>query len=278
MLVRYLPITNISINNNQLNIFQTTDFYFFRKPNWVASTFWKEKSFLDYVFVDDIDLPSGLIVYKDLDETLLKYIDQQIQKLAIISTPKPRMHWHLFLYLIEHKNSHQKIIQDLTNMFWEDKEYWLLNRLDNDTWGLLYFAKTIEIYEDYKSKQTNNLIQKFYIAQVTGNPFFKTDKKEIIIDYPIMHHKFSEDRMVYLSKESDFEKWTGKKHLASTRVSLLDFDNTQNISTLLITISKWIRHQIRVHLSSIWCPIIWENIYSNNRSQDFLHLWSVWFK
>jgi hypothetical protein len=61
---------------------------------------------------------------------------------------------------------------------------------------LLYFAKTADIYEDYKARQAQNLIGKFYITQVSGNPFFKIDNKEINIDYPIMHHKFAEDRMV----------------------------------------------------------------------------------
>lgn len=245
-------------------ILQNTDFYFFRKPHWVASTFWKEKSFLDYVFIDQIDLPSNSINYNDLNKSLLKYIDRQIQNLNITT--------------IQHTNIQQKIIKELTNNFWENKEYWLLNRLDNDTWGLLYFAKNPVIYDNYKIKQKQDLITKFYIAQVNGNPFFKTDNSEMTIDCSIMHHKFSEDRMIYISKPWDITKWNWKRHLVSTKISLLDFNSAQNTTTLLVSISKWIRHQIRVHLSSIWCPIIWENIYSNNRSQDFLHLWSVWFK
>ncbi len=245
-----------------LNIFQTSDFYFFRKPHYVASAFWKEKSFLDYIFIDNIDLSSTGIDYTELDSKLLEYINQQIQSLKIESI----------------QNIDNKIIQDLTNIFWESKEYWLLNRLDNDTWGLLYFAKNIEIYDAYKAKQNQNLITKFYIAQVSGNPFYKTDNKEIIVDYPIMHHKFSEDRMVYIKEISDINKWSWKQHQVSTKISLLYFDKTKNISTLLVSISKWIRHQIRVHLSSIWCPIIWESIYSKDKTQDFLHLRSVWFK
>ena len=247
-----------------LNIFQTLDFYFFRKPHWVASAFWKEKSFLDYVFIDQIDLPNKSINYNDLDKSLLKYIDRQIQNLNITT--------------IQDTNVQQKIIKELTNNFWENKEYWLLNRLDNDTWGLLYFAKNPVIYDNYKIKQKQDLITKFYIAQVNGNPFFKTDNSEMTVDYPIMHHKFSEDRMIYISKPWDIIKWNWKQHLVSTKISLLDFDSSQNTTTLLVSISKWIRHQIRVHLSSIWCAIIWENVYSKNKSEDFLHLWSVWFK
>lgn len=247
-----------------LNIFQTKDFYFFRKPHYVASAFWKEKSFLDYIFVDNIDLPNNSTNYDDLDKTLSKYIDQQIEYLNIKS--------------IQNKQEQQEIIGNLKNIFWESLEYWLLNRLDNDTWGLLYFAKSIEIYHEYKHKQSQNLITKFYISQVNGNPFYKTDSKEIIVDYPIMHHKFSEDRMIYIKQPWDISKWSWKQHLVSTNISLLNFDQDSNISTLLVSISKWIRHQIRVHLSSLWCPIIWENIYSKHKTQDFLHLRSLWFK
>lgn len=247
-----------------LNIFQTQDFYFFRKPHYVASAFWKEKSFLDYVFIDNIDLPNKSPTYDDLDETLLKYINQQIVDLHIES--------------IQDTQQQQTIINNLKIIFWESQEYWLLNRLDNDTWWLLYFAKSIEIYDNYKYKQTQNLLTKFYIAQVGGNPFYKTDDKEIIVDYPIMHHKFSEDRMIYIKEPWDIAKWSWKQHIVSTNISLLNFDKDTNISTLLVSISKWIRHQIRVHLSSLWCPIIWENIYSNHKTQDFLHLWSIGFK
>lgn len=243
-------------------IYQNTDFYFFRKPNWLASTFGKEKSFLDYVFGDQIDLPKHYLGYKDLDNSLLEYISQQIQ----------------YLEIIKQRDQKTQIIQDLINTFNQDKEFGLLNRLDNDTWWLLYFAKTLAVYNNYKTKQDQDLLQKFYITQVNGNPFFKTDAQEMLIDYPIMHHKFAQDRMICLVNSSDIAKWDWKQHLVSTKISLLNFDKTSNISTLLVSISKWIRHQIRVHLNSIWCPIIWDKIYSNQKTIDFLHLRSVWFR
>jgi len=247
-----------------MQIYQNKDFYFFRKPHWVASTFWKEMSFLDYMFMDKKKVPPKIISYADLEASQVKYIDQQMQTMNID--------------LIQNSKQQDSIIQDLINIFWKDLEFWLLNRLDNDTWGLLYFAKSTEIRDNYKLKQQQNLLKKFYIAQVNGNPFFKSNCDKINIDYPIMHHKFSEDRMLAILNPSDTNKWDWKQHLVSSKVFLLNFDKEQNTSTLLVSISKWIRHQIRVHLSSIWCPIIWENIYSNNKSNDFLHLWSIWFK
>lgn len=247
-----------------LNIFQTQDFYFFRKPHWVASAFWKEKSFLDYVFIDHREIPSTYLAYKDLDNDILEHIKQQIKNLNITSPVN--------------RDQQDQIINNLIDIFWEEQEYWLLNRLDNDTWGLLYFAKSLEIYHKYKSQQREKLLKKFYVAQVIGNPLFKLDTKELDINYPIMHHKFSEDRMICVMKPSDIAKWEWRQHNVSTRIFLLYFDKSKNISTLLVSISKWIRHQIRVHLSSIGCPILWENIYSKHKIDDFLHLWSIGFK
>jgi 23S rRNA-/tRNA-specific pseudouridylate synthase len=139
----------------------------------------------------------------------------------------------------------------------------------------LYFAKSKKIYEEYKLKQNQNLIQKFYIAQVKGNPFFKNKRDEIQIDYPIMHHKFLEEKMISIKKISDISKGGGKQHKVFTNISLLDFDQLKNRSTLLIRINKGIRHQIRVHLSSIGCPIIGETLYQKTKNKEFLHLRSI---
>ena len=93
-----------------LNIFQTKDFYFFRKPHWVASTFWKEKSFLDYVFIDNTDIFEDKINYNNLTQNVFKYINEQFQTLKI----EP----------IQNINKQHDIIQNLIHIFWKDKEYW----------------------------------------------------------------------------------------------------------------------------------------------------------
>jgi 23S rRNA pseudouridine1911/1915/1917 synthase len=37
---------------------------------------------------------------------------------------------------------------------------------------------------------------------------------------------------------------------------------------LKINIETWRTHQIRVHLSSIWFPIIWDRVYWNEKIND----------
>ena len=167
-------------------------------------------------------------------------------------------------------------------LFTKEEEYWLVNRLDNDTSWLLYFAKTPLVKQQYKQAQSEWSIQKYYIADVYGEYSSETQK----ISSPIWHHKFSSDRMVVISDKMAADKidenltknikW--KLHYVDTYIEKLYYDEKSNITTLLVTISKWIRHQIRSHLSSIWCPIVWEKIYIKKKQVDKLHLFSIGFK
>lgn len=167
-----------------------------------------------------------------------------------------------------------EIIWLLEKEFGREKEYWLLNRLDNETWWLLYFAKTLEIYQNYKLLQEQWKIEKIYIADVKWN--FKYDN--IVINTPIYHHRFDNEKMVAYKSSKDENKIRGKAHNLTTEVKKLYFDEIQNISTLQIKISKWIRHQIRVHIASVGYPIIGDKIYKKNAEPWSLHLWSIWLK
>jgi 23S rRNA-/tRNA-specific pseudouridylate synthase len=154
--------------------------------------------------------------------------------------------------------------------------------LDNDTSGLLYFAKTPLIKQQYKQSQSDWKIEKYYIADVYGN--YSPERQKI--SNPIWHHKFSTDRMVVISDKMPTDeikqkldkniKW--RLHYVDTYVEKLYYNEESNITTLLVNISKGIRHQIRLHLSSVWYPIIWEKIYIKKKQVDKLHLFSVGLK
>lgn len=179
-------------------------------------------------------------------------------------------------YLIKSDDKDIKaIIESQKEYFSEQDEYGLVNRLDNDTTWLLYLAKTPLFKEKYKQAQTDWKVEKYYVADVYG----KFTENEKIISYPITHHKFSTDRMVVILDTKQTGKIDTKRiQKAVTHVQVLYYDEVLNQTTLLVKISKWVRHQIRSHLSSIWFPIVWEKIYIKSPSNENLHLYSVGVK
>jgi len=162
----------------------------------------------------------------------------------------------------------QNVIKQLQSLG-KDNEYGLLNRLDTDTAWLLYFAKDIAYKKEWKTLQEEGKLVKYYLADVRGDISWQRQ----CIAYPIIHHPQSKDRMVCIQENVDTYK---SVQFCETRVEKLYYDPIKNYSCLLVMISKWVRHQIRCHLASIWCPIIGEKIYKKKKDKEYLHLWSIW--
>lgn len=165
----------------------------------------------------------------------------------------------------------QKIIWILYWTFWLKNELWLVNRLDNKTSWFLFFAKNQLIFDKYKQLQQNLQTNKIYFAQVEWD--FKFN--EITINFPIMHHKHVSEKMIVIKNENDQKKWRWKQHHCQTIIKKINYNQEYNTSNLHIQIEKWIRHQIRVHLQSIWYPIIWDDLYWKFDKENDLHLWSL---
>ena len=234
-------------------IYENQNFYLLWKPRGVPSTFGKEKSLLDY-FWDRSELENLLKNNTDF-EYCFPYISLDwFTKLEDIS---------IFL---DNQLGH----------FSKEQEFGLVNRLDNDTGGFLYFAKTQEDSRLYKSLQLKEQIQKTYLAEVQGNPFYHSSETSKTITTPIMHHIHSDDKMITITSPWDEKKWRGKSHYVSTFIQLIHYNSEKNTSLLKVIITKWIRHQIRVHLASLWSPILWDIVYTNKLKESDLHLWSIW--
>ncbi len=182
-----------------------------------------------------------------------------------------RGEWPCFLDMFLKSNSDitvEKIRNNLNDIFWSNNEFGLLNRLDNDTGGLLYFAKSLEVKKQRKELQNQWKIVKYYLADVRGN----IDRSDKCVAYPIAHHPQAKDRMTCIQNStSNNLQWQA----CETWIEKLYYDAEKNYSCLLIMIRKWVRHQIRCHLSAIGCPIIGEKIYKKKKDIEPLHLWSV---
>ena len=84
--------------------------------------------------------------------------------------------------------------------------------------------------------------------------------------------------VVFLGKEQSGKIDHKRINYVNTDVEKLYYDDKSNTTTLLVKISKWVKHQIRSHLSSIWYPVVWEKIYIKKKSSENLHLFSIWME
>lgn len=195
----------------------------------------------------------------------------------------------------KHKQKENKTIYSiflyLQDMFGRENEYGLVNRLDNDTAWLLYFAKTPLFKQKYKQIQQELLVSKYYLVDVCGlvdidklvtknEAVLKciynkiSDLPVLKISLPIIHHKTNKKKMS-ISPVWDCSFETTKKQYVDTYVDVLYQDEYNKETTLLVCINKWARHQIRLHLASIGFPIVWEKLYSKQKNKDHLHLYSI---
>ncbi len=232
-------------------LYSNQKIYLLRKPHWIASTFWSEKSILDY----------------------FKNPEQLLSILQKSDFNNYHSYCHIDGYTPETINNF--IINQTTN-FTKEQEYGLLNRLDNDTGWFLYFAKDKESFSFYKDQQKKWAIQKVYLAEVQGNPFFWSENTIKEIDTPIMHHRFDEKKMIVIHHEKDKKNGRGIQHMVSTKIQFLQYNKERNTSLLYVYITRWVRHQIRIHCKSIGSPIVGDKIYGPKQvASDFLRLRSI---
>ena len=172
------------------------------------------------------------------------------------------------------------IVKSQLEFFWKEKELWLLNRLDWPTTWLLYFAKNPRVHNKFRELQKEWKVDKFYVAEIYGGVQEWVNKNGNVINYPIMHHRYNDDRMVVICWEEDRAKWKWNLHNVETKICEVEYDERENLSIVMIKIHKWIRHQIRAHLSAIWYPICGDTLYCKSKNQAFdkLQLFSVWMR
>lgn len=176
---------------------------------------------------------------------------------------------HSFLELLIDSQSQE--IQSLEAIRWADSEYGLVNRLDTVTAWLLFFAKNQIIFNTYKKLQADGNIEKIYYADLFG----KITHDHVVQD-TIYHHYSDNSRMTL-----DPKVWRGKWNNAETYIQWLYYNEYTNTSTCKIIIKKWVRHQIRIHSSSIGHHIIWDTMYcpksykKEYRWRNGICLWSM---
>lgn len=139
--------------------------------------------------------------------------------------------------------------KDLASIWWVERP-WIVHRLDKDTSWLIMIAKNDSMMHYLQNIIQKREVDKYYIAIVSG----LVKEKNMRIESFIGRHPT--DKIKMTTKNPINPK------LAITNIELIDYIDNK-YSLLLVKIETWRTHQIRVHLSSIWFPIIWDKVYGN---------------
>ena len=194
-------------------------------------------------------MPEGIkVLYEDRDIIVIDKSSGLLSVKANYETEKTAH--HLLTNYVRKGNRKAKI--------------WLfvVHRLDRETSGVLIFAKTLEIREEFARQWKN--VEKKYLALVCGN---LTEKSGIIESY--------------IAEGDDYKMQSvenpRKGELARTKYKVIK--ESKNYSLLEIDLLTGKKNQIRVHLSENGHPIVGDIKYGKNtKGRLALHAWSIKFK
>ncbi len=142
----------------------------------------------------------------------------------------------------------------------------IVHRLDKNTSGILILAKNFKTQQLFCNLFKNREINKEYIAFTEKTPAKETG----IISYNICRDKINPTKMTH-------HFYNGRK--SETKYALIEKKNNFSIVKCFPKTGR--THQIRVHLASIECPIIGDEIYgvkSNLINRQALHAEKISFK
>ncbi len=130
----------------------------------------------------------------------------------------------------------------------------LLHRLDKDTSGVLLISKSESSYALFMDMFEKRQLEKVYLALIAGTP--KTLKG--YIDAPI--DRATHDRQKFAVSASHTSRQ------ALTAYQVIDFFGKTSLIAVRLHTGR--THQIRVHMHSIGHPIIGDETYHNDHSQE----------
>lgn len=187
---------------------------------------------------------------KDAEELLLDNIIYQDEEIIALNKPQG-----LPTQGGSKVNLSVDVLLDYLKFDYEERPR-LIHRLDKDTSGILLIARTEDAARKYAESFKHRDFEKTYIALVVGEPKF--DKG--VIDAPLLEKALlgkSEKTIV------DFEE--GKKAYTEYKV----LKRSTEVTLLEVKIVTGRKHQIRVHLNHIGCPVVGDGKYGGRLA--FVH-------
>ena len=136
---------------------------------------------------------------------------------------------------------HSRVVDYLKS---ENEKSWafIVHRLDRETSGVMIFAKHKRHKEYLQEQFANRDVHRVYHALVEGKP----DKENGTLREWLLEDKFLKVKAV--------KKNHPKAKEAITHYSVVDFD--EFASLIQLTIETGRRHQIRVGLANLGCPVL----------------------
>lgn len=132
------------------------------------------------------------------------------------------------------------------------REAGLVHRLDNETSGLVLFARDAETLARLRRLSQAGKIEKLYLALVIGR---LTGRGEI--EHPIGHHPKNRKKMCAATNPAEAKRLKARPAHTEYRVLQAGID----ASLLRVKIRVGARHQIRVHLASLGHPLCGDRLY-----------------
>lgn len=130
-------------------------------------------------------------------------------------------------------------------------------RLDQDTSGLVLYAKNDQAYQDIRRNFAQAFRKKYYLAVVTGNPGAAVDVEHFLVPSGPKGQKM--------------------KPGASGQRAVLSFETLETVgdrSLVLVELKTGLRHQIRVQMAALGHPLLGDTFYGGlEAARMYLHCW-----
>lgn len=143
---------------------------------------------------------------------------------------------------------------------WFTPSFWY--RLDRDTSWVLIAAKTNKALQQLNTAIKDKEVSKEYFVIVNWE-----FPQYIKIDKPLEKNLDKKENEPYV--RINHKNWLEAITECRKEKTIFNKDIWQ-LSLVKIKIQTWIKHQIRIHLSSEWFTILWDKIYGNESKNKML--------